>query len=482
MFSWQSLIKIALFVAVIDGALRKWFFPGLAQPLYFFKDGILLLAYFQFFRIYPSFAVPREYGFAGPMIAMNFLIIGMFAFHPDTPAIELSILALRHYLIYVPLIWVVPRMFKSQEELVSFLQIYVLTAIPVGLLGFVQYFSPIDSWINRYVGDDDLNVVGFSGSQRARITGTFSYIGGYALYLSFVFFLAIGLYLNPYQTFIKKILLSVAMPIIIMNMFMTGSRGPVFNAAITVFCVTVAMMFIDPKRLQKNMRTIVLIGIIAVIGVAKSPALNDFMDRAQNSDTLEERGFTPAGLFNTYFNIFRYDNLMGEGAGAYHQASWGYMRSAGIPMGPKLRIEAETDRVLAELGPVGFLFWYGMRFSFIAMFFVLTRKTRNVSLKMLSLVMMLLHIQSYNTTMVFHHTFGLYYWFTVGFIALIPRLEAAEYNRPLMAYYSSSPGMAMGPMMEHAGAPAAGPVGNPVAATPGRFESIETGGRPPGGE
>ena len=69
----------------------------------------------------------------------------------------------------------------------------------------------------------------------------------------------------------------------------------------------------------------------------------------------------------------------------------------------------------------------------------------------------------------------------MGFIALIPRLEAAEYNRPLMAYYSSStqPMGMLGPA-ETPGESGGGEAGNPVAATPGRFDSIESGGHPAG--
>lgn len=472
MFTWQSLVKIALFVAVIDGALRKWFFPQLASPLYFFKDVILIVAYFQFFRIYPSFAIPREYGFAGALVVMNIILAFFFAFHPDQPSIELTILSLRHYLIFLPLIWLVPRMFRSQEELVSFLQIYVLTAIPIGLLGFIQYFSAPDSWINRYVGDEEVAAVGFGESGRVRITGTFSYLGGYTLYLSFVFFLAIGLYLNPYQSWLKSVLLSAAIPIIIMNMLMTGSRGPVYNAAITVIAVIIAMNVIDPKRLQRNMRTIVLIGGIVAIGALNSPALNDFIYRAKNSDSFAERGFTPAALVMKYVDVLRYNNLLGEGGGAYHQASWAYMRTAGIPIPQKLPIEDETDRILAEIGPVGFVFWYAMRFAFVFVFLGLVRTTRNVTLRMLALVLFLLHLQSINGHMVFHHTFGLYYWFSVGFIALIPRLEAAEYNRPLMAFYSSTPGMNMVPNPEPVSV-ATPATANPVSATPGRFDGIE---------
>ena len=216
------------------------------------------------------------------------------------------------------------------------------------------------------------------------------------------------MFLNPYQSLIKRLLLSSAIVIVIMNMLMTGSRGPVYNAIITVTVVSLALVVLDPKRLQRNLTTILLIGAVSAVGTFKSPALKDFIYRAQNSDTMEGRGLTVGALAMVFIDVFRYDDLLGEGAGSYHQSSWGYMRMAGIPLNPKQRIEQEPDRVLAELGPVGFVFWYGMRASFIVLYIQLTRKTRNMSLKMLALVFLLMHVQSIYTTMVFHHTFGLY--------------------------------------------------------------------------
>ena len=42
------LLVIALVLVVIEGALRKWVFPGLQNQIYLVKDGVLILAYVGF--------------------------------------------------------------------------------------------------------------------------------------------------------------------------------------------------------------------------------------------------------------------------------------------------------------------------------------------------------------------------------------------------------------------------------------------------
>src|SRR5689334_10552068 len=47
--NWQLSVKVALVLAVIEGALRKWALPQASQLIYFLKDFVLLGAYLSYF-------------------------------------------------------------------------------------------------------------------------------------------------------------------------------------------------------------------------------------------------------------------------------------------------------------------------------------------------------------------------------------------------------------------------------------------------
>ncbi|MFM6074201.1 MAG: hypothetical protein ACKPB9_21865, partial [Dolichospermum sp.] len=82
------------------------------------------------------------------------------------------------YLFYIPLMWMLPSLFQTQEELYQFLRNYLLLVIPVAILAILQFFSPIDSPLNVYARNN-LGGIAVAG-ENVRVTGTFPYIAGYS--------------------------------------------------------------------------------------------------------------------------------------------------------------------------------------------------------------------------------------------------------------------------------------------------------------
>ncbi|MCC6547315.1 hypothetical protein IT570_09120 [Candidatus Sumerlaeota bacterium] len=423
---WRFWVKFGLYAAIFDGALRKWFLPSLANPLYFMKDVIFLVAYALFLVQNGRRSImPPELRFLRPVLALTTLIIFFQGLNPRLGSLIAGFMGMRNYLIYAPLIFLVPRLFRTKEELQSFLWNYVLTIIPVGLLGIVQFNSSPFARINTYVGDSD--VVSF-GRGKVRVTGPFSYISGYNTYLTMIFAFLLTLVTKIGGSKIQKFLLLGAVLLCVSNMLMTGSRMPIFSAAIlTAFYVGVQFVYAQ-RQFRKMLPAIVIIGIVASFGVVRSPAYKSFMDRMNSVDTSTDSRLDPSSQFENFFDVFRYkDYIGGLGAGAYHPATEALRRSLGLSRGETLMmLEDETDRVLAELGAVGFVLWYGMRACFLLLLWIVFLEMRDPTLRSIAVMALGMHLLMLPGQLVFQHTAGVYYWFLAGLGALLPRLQLME--------------------------------------------------------
>lgn len=426
MLTWRFLIKLAMFIAIFDGALRKWAFPSLANELYFLKDVVLLVAYTAFLMTRDKENRPLpELRFLGPVLIVAGLFVTMQGFNPALGSVTAGIFGIRHYLIYVPLIFLVPRLFRNKEELLHFLWVYALTIIPVGLLGVAQFFSPANSILNTYVGEQF--TVGFGHESRPRITGTFSYISGYTMYLLFVFALLVALATDVQRHLRRRIILIAALTLTVANMLMTGSRGPVFGSVLLLVAYFAIQAMSFSRAFAKMLPSLLVVFTFFIIGVFQSPAFDAFVARVEVTDTLSDTRLDPASQFEKFFDLFRYERAGGWGAGACHPALLALREKLELPPGedpPEL--EDEPDRILAELGPLGFLLWYGVRIALLWGMWITLRRVQQPALRNLAIMMFALHLLTLPGQVIYHHTFGLYYWFTAGFIALLPKLEQEE--------------------------------------------------------
>ena len=185
-FNWRTAVKAAFFILVIEGALRKWILPQASDLIYFLKDLVLLGAYIKYFLFLRNEKkIPIANNFINIII---FIVAGwclVQALNPSLGSPLVGILGLKAYLFYVPLIWILPSLFETEEDLYKFLRTHFLLIFVTGILGIIQFSSPVSSPINAYAGDTDVQVAtfGFGASAAVRVSGTFSYINSYSGYL-----------------------------------------------------------------------------------------------------------------------------------------------------------------------------------------------------------------------------------------------------------------------------------------------------------
>lgn len=424
---WRRSVKIVFLLLVLEGALRKWVLPQANEMIYFLKDVVILGTYFNFYLFSDSDkSLLKKNNFINVLI---FLVLGWCLFQVFNPSLGsplIGIFGLRAYFLYLPLIWMLPSLFQSEAELYNFLRSHLLLLIPVGLIGIVQFFSPATSFINRYSNEEGPAVATFGVNSATRITGTFSYINNYAVYLIVCFGLLVFM-LSIKQSWGWKLASLVEMFFVVINSFMTGSRGTIFAEILILIGFLSLKILTKPASIFPLIKQLIIPILIVVIAASTwfLPAINAFFLRTTANKDVSAR---IVDSFTEPFKFMSYKELDGYGIGSTHQATPPLRKALDLPRGEIIPVyfEPEMGRIALELGPIGFFLWYGLRLSIIIALLVTFWKLKILFLRQLALIAFLIQAIQFNGQLVFHHTFCVYYWFLSSFIFLLPRLEEIE--------------------------------------------------------
>jgi len=423
--NWRRSIKAVFFLLVFEGALRKWVLPQASDMMYFLKDLVLIGAYLRYYAFSDSERkVPIKSDWMKMLI---FMIAGWCffqAFNPSLGSPIVGFFGLRGYLFYIPLMWMLPSLFQSEEDLYKFLRSHLLLLIPVCLLGAAQFFSPASSPINVYAGGQE-PTAGFAGTGKVRVTGTFSYLSGYSMYLAVCFALLLPLNFKK-QSRSLQYLYTVEIALLTANSFMTGARGLILFQVLFLTAYLALLVLNNTSNFKSLIDRLIVPIVLSFIAAYTwfRPAFDAFMIRATSSDNLSKR------IVDT-FNVtgyFQYKQLYGYGTGATHQAVGALRGVLNLPSGELIPVgfESEMGRIALELGSIGFILWYGLRMILIVALGLVFWKLKRPFLRQLALAAFLTHAILLNGQLVVHHTFSVYYWFLASFIFLLPRLEKIE--------------------------------------------------------
>lgn len=430
MLDWRLSIKSVLVLVVIEGAIRKWLVPELSDLVYFVKDIILFGVYIRYFLL-PAYYERRVRVTNDHLLLANVYLFFMWglvqSFNPKLGSPVVGLFGLKAYLFYIPLMWIVPNLFRSREDLINFLWRYLLLLIPVGILGIVQFFSPATSLLNVYAGGRAPGAYFALGYENVRITATFPYLTGYTSYLTICLCLIIPL-LNLRQSLTWRIVLIVELILVVVTSFMTGARS------IMIFGVLfggIYIILLSGKKFSEffvNLRYFILIGCLIVIVISTTKlqsAFNAFSARATVAgDSILDRII---GEFTVLSDTLQLAKLGGLGIGGTHQAVPALRQTLHLPDGDiTATTEGEMGRVLLETGAIGAILWYFLRIYILIRLWQLLTKSRESILKNLILSVLLTQTILLMNTLVFNNSYAIYYWFLNGLIFLIPLLEESE--------------------------------------------------------
>lgn len=422
---WRKGTQAAMVLLIFEGAIRKWVFPESQQLIYFAKDVLLLGCYAGYLRDQGA----RRYRISVPPILILLIVVGaswgaLEIFNPQLPSLLVGILGFKAYFFYVPLMFVLPACFETDDELNAFLRRYCLIAVPVALIGMLQFGSAPSSAINAYATGrgQEGEIVTFGSSERVRITGTFAFITGYTSYLvanATLLLAALGASRWRLATNRK---LYLALGFSLLGMLMTGSRGPVVTLAVMFpFYWYLAVMSERDAGVTVGRAGLALGVVAGTIAAFGGNAVGAFLGRASGATDVAVRLSSP---FLSPIHLLPQVGLVGYGIGASHQMAAAVAPSI-IPYSwlRGLNTELETGRIMLELGPLGFVLLYSMRLVLIGVAYHHARTLKTRFHRALAVGALLYFLVQLVGSPVFDVTTGMYYWFFAGLLMLATRLD-----------------------------------------------------------
>ena len=360
----RSLFFLFLVVVILEGAVRKWLLPGYGTEVFLLKDVVLGFSFIAYV-LQSDRRMPASGDFAiwmvWPVLVLIFAVIDGFSL----PAL----VGMRYYLAPLPLLLLIPALLRRPEELDGFARWAVMSAFPIGLLAIVQYNSPLDSPINTYAwGAEGISSFGIedSGIERARVTGTFSYISTFAAYLTGVWMLGWLWLLHAVRTRDRVVALS-GLVVILVNMGMNGSRSLLLIALVT----GIPFAFAFFRRLGFFRSQLVIGAMVVAMGLAVSTVaiFEPVALTLERGDADEAAERIENTLFMPLMTLADVDWL-GEGIGT----TFGGYEQIGYRVSKPFD-ELRVDRVGIELGIMGYVFLIVAK---IAMWWKTIRLVRDV--------------------------------------------------------------------------------------------------------
>ncbi|NEO43487.1 MAG: hypothetical protein F6K55_04875 [Moorea sp. SIO4A3] len=426
-FNWRQYVKAVFFILVLEGVLRKWVLPQASDLLYFMKDFVLIGAYIKYY-LASDHNIKNKKSIINVIIFFVVLWCSFQAFNPSLGSPIVGIIGLKAYILNIPLIWMIPKLFQSEEELYRFLRLHLLLAIPVCILGIIQFFSPPSSPINLYTAGDVTSVATFGagGANITRITGPFSYIDTYVVYLIVCFGLLVVL-VSLNQSRWWRWLSIAEILLVTINSFMTGSRSCVFASVLFLAGYLGIRGLSQPSSTLLWLRQFLAPALVIFIAASIwfKPAIDAFWLRTNSNQDVSGR---VSHTFTQPLDFVKYKGLDGYGTGATQPGGWAIRNALGLPA-PELipaSYEEEPGRIVLEIGPIGFILWYGLRLSILIALWLVFWKLKRPFLRQLALAAFLIQAIQFSDQLVTQHTFSVYYWFLSSFVFLLPRLEQIE--------------------------------------------------------
>ena len=347
------LIMATYVLLIIEGALRKWALEPIQKPLFFIRDPLILAIYAVSWR---HRLVPRS-----PLMALLIVLLVGFIFLAglQVALVNLNplvaIFGLRSYFLAV---WLVPVMaaVMTRRDVMAFIRLTLVIAMPMAVLSFIQWRSPANSYINKEIGSGDVFTV-MNGV--VRTTGTFTFTAGFVCFTSSVI-ACVAAYGFSRGRSILLLLAGIAATATCLAT--CGSRAGFVSAATTLVTVVLSEFF-RPIVRQRPLVYLAVIGLPLAFCVAFAVVFPDaimlMIARNEAATKVSDPG---ADMVRTLLNGF----LVLENAGPLG-VGIGYGTNGGAMLGTGLQhitlTEIEFSRVVEECGMIMGLAYMMMRWG-----------------------------------------------------------------------------------------------------------------------
>jgi len=266
----RQLLWLYFWLLIFEGALRRWFLPGLSNPLLLVRDPVALLALWWG---WPLLQQSRWRIWLLPLLAIGLLSypLAITLGHGD---LFVAAYGARILLLQLPLIFLFGAVF-DRSDVIRFARVMLALCIPMAVLIASQSNLPETHILN--VGPGGFGTAVFDGAGgRFRPPGTFTFINGVSLFFTLA---AASLFVLLYGTRIRQrgrlfcavagIALVVALPVSISRSLLAGY--------LMVLTATFAALALSRTRLVPLISGVVAVAL--AVGVATAvPAFQDTTD------------------------------------------------------------------------------------------------------------------------------------------------------------------------------------------------------------
>lgn len=356
----RRLVWLYIILWVIEGALRKWIVPGLANPLLIIRDPVLLAIYALALqrRIFPF-----HHPFVGIIAALSALCVLTALTVTQAPLIVI-IYGWRANFLHLPLIFLLPALF-DEKDVRAVGRWFLLSSLPMSLLVLLQFRSAPSAWVNTVVGGEGTQLE--SAFEHVRVAGTFSFTNGMcaytALIAAFFFFQMLERKAFP------RWLWFCSGGALIIQVVLSGSRATVGVVGVVILGVALACT-LRPAYWRASFKLFAVGGLVLlVLGsfAVFREGLNVFSYRFGDEESVQK------GFFLRYFGSLMVSPIVwkvvpygGVGLGM------GTNVASSLILGRRffMAAEGEYDRLVLESGPIlgmlcifmrqGLVIWLGV--------------------------------------------------------------------------------------------------------------------------
>jgi len=358
----KNLVWLYLILLLGEGALRKWIFPGLSNPLLIIRDPLVMMIYFKAAseRLYP------QSGFLTGLYWIGFISLLFSIFANEVP-IAVMLYGMRVNFLHIPLIFALPKIL-NREDLNRMGKFLLWTSVGMSALVILQFYSPITAWINRSTGGEIGGLIGAKG--RFRPNGTFAFVTGVACYYPLVTAFLLENFLGQ-KKFPMIILTAFAFAIVVSIPF-TISRQTALGCALIVLFSIFAAQTIGSNIKYIQRATFACIGLIGIMAITPfmTEGVDAFTERWLVSTTQAEGGFQQTIIYR-----FFEDQILALES-SIHTPFFGYGLGFGSNFGAKyltgsvgfLLAEGEWSRIIVEMG--GLMGWIFIFYRLALCFYI----------------------------------------------------------------------------------------------------------------
>lgn len=340
-------VWLYFYLLIFEGALRKWVFPELANPLLIVRDPLAI--WLLVMVLQQNIWKPNRYVIIMWLITVGAFILSMLAGHGN---VAVALYGVRITAIHFPVLFIIGHLL-DKEDVIKMGKVLLWLNLAMTVLVALQFFSPQTAWVNKGIGGD-VEGSGFTGGGGfKRVPGTFSFTSGLTKFYSLVTAFLFYFWISREREKISKFLLISSSVALLVAIPLSISRTVLFQ-------VVLAFLFMLAVT-GKDLKVITRIAGVLVTGLFLFLFLSSFTFFETASEALSKRfvlaNRAEGGLEGTL--IDRFLGGMWSAVIDPQVSFWGLGLGMGTAVGTQLLTgerhgyliaEGEWGRLIGEMG------------------------------------------------------------------------------------------------------------------------------------